>query len=390
MQLPRQLEFPKRVAQATLDDEVPDLAAGLAYRFLFAIFPFAIFLAALAGFVAQLAGLQDPSGQLMGAVTDNLPPDIAAQVRPQLDAVLGNAKPGLLSIGAVLALWAAMGGIGAVMKAMNSAYDVKETRGFVPKTLRAALLTVFGALGILIAFVTVVGGSLLTQQAVRTFGIPDSAWSVASILRFPLVIVLVAVAVAILYRFGPNVAVSPRYTLIGGFAFAITWLLATVVFGIYVANFGNYSNTYGALGGAVVLMLWFYITALLLLVGAELTAQLAKEREPHKIAARKREISDAVEARESEPPEPVPPLPEPPVPAPSPEPPEPPRPHPDPVRPDPVPAPWRRRQAHVAAGPRYVASNATTRVIAVAVVAAGAVTGAIAGLLARDGGAHSS
>ena len=392
MQLPRQLEFPKRVVQATLDDEVPDLAAGLAYRFLFAIFPFAIFLAALAGFAAQLAGLQDPSGQLMGAVTDNLPPDIAAQVRPQLDAVLGNTKPGLLSIGAVLALWAAMGGIGAVMKAMNSAYDVEETRGFVPRTLRAALLTVLGALGILIAFVTVVGGSLLTQQAVRTFGIPDAAWSAASLLRFPVVLLLVAVAVAILYRYGPNVAVSARYTFVGGLAFAVLWLVATVVFGIYVANFANYSNTYGALGGAVVLMLWFYITALLLLVGAELTAQLAKEREPHKITARKQEISDAkdplreagkkagevvgtVEAAtdldDSTPgPRPAPRIAPPPLAPPD-------------ARPRAAMIASRPRPSRVA-GAQYVASDATTRVFAVAVVAVGAVTGAVAALLARD------
>ncbi len=385
-------------------DEVPDLAAGLAYRFLFAIFPFAIFLAALAGFVAQVAGLQDPSGQLLGAVTDNLPPDIAAQVRPQLDAVLGNTKPGLLSIGAVLALWAAMGGIGAVMKAMNRAYEVEETRGFVPKTLRAALLTVFGALGILVAFVTVVGGSLLTQQAVQTFGIPPAAWSAASVLRFPVVLVLVAVAVAILYRFGPNVAVSPRYTLIGGFAFAVTWLVATVVFGVYVANFANYSNTYGALGGAVVLMLWFYITALLLLVGAEITAQLAKEREPHKIAARKREISEGNAAlekvgeaagavvgtvqaaaddelhrptsRERTPKEPKST-----------------RPPSTPAPPSSVPVAAVSRPPMAdstrASGARDMASSATTRVVPLVVLAVGAVTGAIAGLLARgdEGGA---
>src|SRR3954468_12948695 len=216
MQIPRQLEFPKRVVQATMEDEVPDLAAGLAYRFLFAIFPFAIFLAAMAGFAAQLAGLQDPSGQIIGSLSDNLPPDIAAQVRPQLDAVLGNTRPGLLSIGAVLALWAAMGGIGALMKAMNRAYDVEETRSFVPRTLRAALLTVLGALGILIAFVTIVGSSLLTQQAVQALRIPEAAWTTVSLLRFPVVVVLVALAVAALFRFGPNVAISFRWTLVGG------------------------------------------------------------------------------------------------------------------------------------------------------------------------------
>jgi membrane protein len=409
MEMPRQLEFPKRVVQATMDDEVPDLAAGLAYRFLFAIFPFAIFLAAMAGFAAQLAGLQDPSGQIIGSLSDNLPPDIAAQVRPQLDAVLGNTRPGLMSIGAVLALWAAMGGISAVMKAMNRAYDVEETRGFVPRTARAALLTVFGALGILIAFVTIVGSSFLTQQAAKTLGIPDSTWSVVSLARFPVVIVLVAIAVAILYRYGPNVAVSLRWTMIGGFGFAILWLLATVVFALYVANFANYSNTYGALGGVVVLMLWFYLTALLLLVGAELTALLAKDHEPHKIAARQKEIREGNEALRkvgqaagavagtvqaatgNDEPDtgkdagkgggrqtPV-------------------RhgasgPAPDRGRLEPAPqvvttraaiAPARPQPGRIS-GARYVASTATDRAIAVGVVAVGAVTGAVAAFLAKD------
>ena len=215
MELPRALDFPKRLVTEVMDDEVPDLAAGLAYRFLFALFPFVIFLAALAGFGAQLAGLQDPSGQIIGALSDNLPPDIASQLRPQLDAVLGNTRPGLLSVGAILALWAAMGGIGAVMKAMNRAVDVEDDRGFVPKTLRAALLTVFAALGILIAFVTIVGGSLFTAQAVQTLGIPQDAWTAASLLRFPVVLVLVAVAVAALFRFGPNLAISFRWCLAG-------------------------------------------------------------------------------------------------------------------------------------------------------------------------------
>jgi membrane protein len=420
MQLPRQLELPKRVAQATMEDEAPDLAAGLAYRFLFAIFPFAIFLAALAGFVAQLAGLGDPSGQIVGSLSDNLPPDVANQVRPQLDAVLGNTRPGLLSLGAVLALWAAMGGIGAVMKAMNRAYDVEETRGFVPRTLRAGVLTVFGAVGILMAFVTIVGGSFLTQQAVKTLGIDDTAWSVVSLLRFPVVLVLVAVAVAILYRYGPNVAVSFRWTMVGGVVFAVLWLVATIAFGLYVANFANYSNTYGALGGVVVLMLWFYITALLLLVGAEVTSVLAKEREPHKLEARRQEIKDQNEAlrkvgeaagaavgtvtaatgigdddepqddkarrgdeerrRGGEP-------------------------RPDDRRPDllPLPVPIaynqsasrspepRRPSRRSVPGATYRGSSPATRAVALVVLAVGAVTGAIAGLLARDDeGAHSS
>ncbi|MEO5966289.1 MAG: YihY/virulence factor BrkB family protein [Candidatus Limnocylindrales bacterium] len=287
MQLPRTLEPVKQLVAQIIDDEVPERAAGLAYRFLFAVFPFAIFIAALAAFVAQGVGLGDPTEQILGAIGDNLPPDVAGQLAPQLRAVLGEARPGLLSIGAIAALWAATGGISSLIGAMNKAYDVDETRNFFVKTGIALALTAVGSIGILIAFVTIVGGSVLTEQAVRTLGVGPDAWGAISLLRFPLVLALVAAAVAVLFRFGPNVAVSFRWTFIGGLVFAVGWLLATIVFGLYVTNLGSYANTYGALGGVVVLMLWFYITALLLLCAAELTSLLAKLHEPEKVDARR-------------------------------------------------------------------------------------------------------
>ena len=111
--------------------------------------------------------------------------------------------------------------------------------------------------------------------------------------RWPLMLVLVALAVAVLLRFAPNVAVPFQWPMVGGFAFAIGWVVATALFALYVANFANYSNTYGALGGVVVLMLWFYLTAVMLLLAAELTSLLAKDHAPEHIAARQREIGGA-------------------------------------------------------------------------------------------------
>ena len=272
--------FGKRFLAQSMDDDVFDAAAGLAYRFLFAIFPFAIFLAALAAYAAGWFGLGDPSSQILAAARDNLPPDIAAQLAPQLEAVLGQTKPGLLTIGAIGALWAATGGIGALQKSLNAAYDVKETRNFFAKTGVAVGLTLLGSAGILVAFVTIVGGSLLTQQVVTQLGVPSAAWGAISLVRWPVMLVLVAFAVAMLLRFAPNVAVPFRWPLVGGFAFAIGWVVATAAFAVYVANFASYSNTYGALGGVIVLMLWFYLTAVLLLLAAELTSLLAKDHAP--------------------------------------------------------------------------------------------------------------
>jgi membrane protein len=285
--------FARRLVTRIVEDEVPDLAAGIAYRLLFAVFPFAIFLAALSAFAAPALGLGDPTGTIIGGVSDNLPPAIAGELRPQLEAVLGTTQPGLLSIGAVTALWAAASGISSLINAMNKAYEVKETRSFLRRTAVSLGLTVIGSVGILIAFVTIVGGSLITQEVAARLGLGAGAWNAILLLRLPLVLLLVSIAVAVLFKLGPNVSVSFRWALIGGAVFAVGWLLATLLFGLYVANFGSYSNTYGALGGVVVLMLWFYLTGLLLLVAAEVTSQLASEREPHVIRARRREVAAA-------------------------------------------------------------------------------------------------
>src|SRR5690606_22677206 len=121
-------------------------------------------------------------------------------------------------------------------------------------------------------------------------GIDDSVWNVIALLRFPVVLLLVALAVAVLFKFGPNVRVSFKWTLVGGIVFAIIWLIATLAFGLYVANFANYANTYGALGGVVFLMLWFCLTGLMMLVAAEVTSLLAKANEPERIEARRQEL----------------------------------------------------------------------------------------------------
>src|SRR5215210_2509759 len=118
-------------------DDVAGLAAELAYRFLFAVFPFGIFVAALAAFVANGIGIADPTAQIMGSLGDNLPPDIAAGIRPQLETVLGESRPGLLTFGAIAARWAATGGMNALIKAMNRAWEVEDTRSFLPKTALA-------------------------------------------------------------------------------------------------------------------------------------------------------------------------------------------------------------------------------------------------------------
>jgi membrane protein len=276
------VDFLKTYLTEFQKNDLPGLSAELAYRFLFAVFPFGLFVAALTAFVAQGIGMTDPSGQIMSALGDNLPPDIAAAVQPELQRVLGVARPGLVTVGALAALWAATGGTNALIKGTNKAFEVEDQRSFVVKTALAIGLTLLATLGILIAFVTVVGGSLITEQLAEQIGI-GGAWQTISLIRWPLVAAGLIVAVAILFHFAPAIRPSWRWCLVGAAIFTLGWLVTTGLFAFYAMNVANFGATYGALGGVIALMLWFYITGLLLTGSAQLAAVLMRRYEPERL-----------------------------------------------------------------------------------------------------------
>jgi membrane protein len=293
----------RRLLKSVGSDDVSGLAAEIAYRFLFAVFPFGLFVAALSSFAAGMLHVQDPAQQIVGGLGDNLPPSIADSIRPELERLLTSARGDLLSIGAILALWAATGGTNAVVKGIHRAYEVEETRPFLMRYVIAIGLTLLGAVGVIASFVTIVGGAVLTQQIAGQIGLGDQAFAVLQVLRWPAVFLVLTAAVAILYRYAPSIVVPWRWILVGAGAFTLGWLIATTALGFYVANVANYGATYGSLGAVIVMMLWFYVTAAMLLIGAELTAAMARELTPEEIRHRGEEraagaaIDDAEDER---------------------------------------------------------------------------------------------
>jgi membrane protein len=283
----------RRLLTRVQEDDVLGLAAEIAYRFLFAVFPFGLFVAALGGFVAAALRIENPAQQLVAGLGDNLPPAIADALRPELERLLGNASGGLLSIGALAALWAATGGTNALIKGMHRAYGVPEQRPFLLRYAVAIGLTLLAAVGVILSFVTIVGGALLTQELAERIGLGDQAFAVIQLLRWPAVFVVLTFAVAILYRYAPSVVVPWRWILAGAALFTLGWLVATAGLGWYASNVADYGATYGSLGAVIVLMLWFYVTGALLLLGAELSAALARERTPDEIRARGEERAAA-------------------------------------------------------------------------------------------------
>jgi membrane protein len=279
----------RRFQAALSDDDVFGMSAELAYRFMFATFPFAIFLTALSAFITTWLGIRDPTSQIIQRLGSNLPTDLTGSVRYQLDAVLATTQPALLSVGAVLTLWAASGATTAVMKVMNRVYGVRETRALPERYLISVALTFLGGLGLLASSIVVVGGEPLTRQVVEQVGL-DTVWPMLSWLRWPILFAADVVVVAAILWLAPNYRPPWRWSALGAGVFAVSWLVMTFAFAVYVSRFGHFDVTYGALAGVIVLMFWFYLTAFLLVASTEVVVLAVRHWQPESLSDRLAEI----------------------------------------------------------------------------------------------------
>ena len=272
-------EWAKRVVR----DDVFGLAAELAYWFFLSLFPFFIFLAALGGFVAAVLDVGDPTQQIIDLLGTTMPPDATRLVRPQIEHVVGARNPGLLSLGILGAIWTATGWASAIIKAMNRAYAVQETRPFWQRYLLAFGLMLLTSSVLVGAFVLFVAGQVFGGQVAAAVGLEGVVQIVVDLIRWPAAATLLLLGSAFLYGTAPNVDLGLRWITPGAVLFAVAWLVATYLFTQYVVIVGSYNATYGTLGGVAVLLVWFYLTAFILLAGAELNAVIDEQLEPEKV-----------------------------------------------------------------------------------------------------------
>lgn len=258
-------------------DEVTDRAAALSYYFVFSLFPALLFLVALVGFL-PLGGVQE---RLLTYVNSVLPAEAARTVSRTLTEILHGNRGGLLSLGAVLALWAGSNGMASVIAALNVAYDVDEWRPWWRRRLLAVVLTVVFSLFIVTTLTLVVFGPRLADLVGAWLGLGrpfEVGWSLVSL---PLVLVCGVIGVSLVYHLAPAVRMRWRWITPGAVLALGLWLAASYGLRVYVQYFGRYSVTYGSIGGVILLMLWLYLTSLALLIGAEVDAEIehgARER----------------------------------------------------------------------------------------------------------------
>lgn len=267
----------KRVLyEAFWTDNCLALAAQLAYYFFFALFPALLFLVALASYFPLTTLIDD----LFRTMSGFMPPEALQLITEQMLKISGDRQGGLLTLGMLLALSSSSAAMVAIIDTLNAAYDVEEGRPWWKVRLTAILLTIAVAIFILVSFALVLVGPTIATRLADTMNLgPAFEWT-WKILQWPVLFALASLGIASIYYFAPDVQQEWVWLAPGAFFATTLWLAASLGFKYYVANWGNYTETYGLLGAVMILLLWFYISGLVILVGAEMNAEI-EHASPH-------------------------------------------------------------------------------------------------------------
>lgn len=266
------IDLARRTARDAVKDDVFGLAAQLAYYFFLALFPALLCLIALAS-LFPLHELTDDMVRLLGPIA---PAAAIAIIQDQMVKLASRDDSGLFSLGLLGALWSSSAAMGAIVNAMNRAYDIPDARPWWRVRLVAILLTLGLSFFILIALTLVLAGPQLADWCAQWMGFPVAfAWT-WKILQWPLVVALVATGIGLIYYFAPDAEQDWVWITPGSVLATLLWLAGSLGFRLYVVHFSNYEGTYGAIAGVIVVMLWFYLTGLAIVIGAEMNAEIEK------------------------------------------------------------------------------------------------------------------
>ena len=260
----------RRVYKELSEDNIWGYAAQLAYYFLFALFPFLMFLAALLAYIP----LPDLMEQIMALIGQFVPGTAAEMVQDNVKSLVSQPRGALLSFSMFLSLWVASSAIVAIAESLNHAYGVKESRPYWKVRGMGILMTIGLAAVVIASMVLLIFGPQLGHWLVEYFGLGtafDVAWLV---LRWPVVLLLMMVAAALIYYFAPDVEQDWRWITPGSVFAILLWVSVSLGFSYYANNFGQYDRTYGSIGAVIVLLTWMYLSGLSLLMGGEINAEI--------------------------------------------------------------------------------------------------------------------
>lgn len=266
-----------RVWEKLFEDQVFGRAAQLAYYWFFSLFPLLIFLTTLLAFLPVAQDLN----QWISALDNVLPKEAYNLVRETFDQIINRPRHGLLSFSVLVVLWSSSSGMEAIMSALNTAFNVKNTRAWWKERLLAIVLTLGLAVFIILALVMIFFGGTISVQIADTYGYGHYWHTLWQYAQWPLIIISLLLALELVYYFAPNIRRGKNGQrwewFTPGTLFALTtWLLISFGLRFYLSRFSHYNATYGALGSVMVLMLWLYFTGVAILVGGEINSVMRK------------------------------------------------------------------------------------------------------------------
>jgi membrane protein len=264
----------KHTAKRAHKDDMMGEAAGVAYHFLFSILPLLIFLTALSAQVSRAIGTDNVLSKITDFLFDNLAYEQAVAIREPIEQIVENSQGKLLSIGAILALWGGKNGVVALIKGLNVAYDVKETRSWPRRTVIALVLTLALAIPVLLLSAAALVRGPIERWLGDSLG-TDNTWTTLwAFARWPLLAFVLFVGLSVLYCYGPNINMA-TWTVFPGAALAVVlWGASTIALSLYFEYLGDYASAYGLLGALLAFVFWMYIVSAIILLGGELNSSL--------------------------------------------------------------------------------------------------------------------
>ncbi|ARK31891.1 YihY/virulence factor BrkB family protein [Halalkalibacter krulwichiae] len=246
-------------------DPVLDWAATLAYYFMLSIFPLLIFILALVPY------FRFDLDTVYSFIHDYVPEGLANVLGTTVLEVISEPQGGLVSFGVIATLWSASNGMNALIRAVNRSYNTEETRNFIKLRFMSILLTISMIIVIVVTLLLPVFGHVIIELFETYFFLPHETANILNTLRWIIGIGLMTFVLMVLYKIAPNVKLSFKQVILGAIVATVGWQIISVIFSTYVSNFSNYTATYGSLGGVIILMLWFFLTGLILVIGGKST-----------------------------------------------------------------------------------------------------------------------
>lgn len=257
--------FLKLLGEKFVEDHTVDLAATLAFYFLLSLFPLVIFLFAI---IPYLGLTQD---QILPFIGRYLPGEVMTLIEQNIKDVF-TKNGGLLSLGVIATIWPASSAINALMRTLNRAYHVKESRPFFLTRLLAMCFTVAMIFAIAMTLAINVASAAWARSLFRHLGLPDGFANMWSVLSTLITFIVIIIIFDLLYMLAPNIRLRPGEVIVGAVIAGAGWQVVSYAFSFYVRYFGNYASTYGTLGGIIILMVWFYLTAFTIIIGGQINA----------------------------------------------------------------------------------------------------------------------